>query len=50
MGLAPVGLSMGERCHMVNLISFEASIVIVVPVPYMYLLGIGEHFLFSTCH
>lgn len=50
MGLAPMGLSMGERCTKVNVISFETSIVIAVPVPGMHLLSIGGHFSFSTCH
>lgn len=48
MGLALLGLSTGESCTEANLISFEASIVTVVPVHVMYLLGIG-HFSFSTC-
>lgn len=50
MGLAPVGLAMGERYTKVNLISLEASKFIAVPVPDMHLLGIGGHFSFSTCH
>lgn len=50
MWLPPVGLSMGERYTTVNLISFEASIVIAVPVSGLHLLGIGGHFSFSTCH
>lgn len=49
MGLAPVGLAMGERYTKVNLISFEASKFIAVPVPDMHL-DIGGHFSFSTCH
>lgn len=52
MGLALVGLSVGERYTKVNLISFEAGIATAVPVPDMHLLGIGGHFSFSfsTCH
>lgn len=49
MGLALLGLSVGESCTEVNLISFEAMIVTVVPLCVLYLPGIGGWLSFLTC-
>lgn len=49
MGLALLGLSTGESCTEVNLISFEASIVAVVTDRVMHLLDREGRFSFSTC-